>query len=76
MTRTDVERLVGTVLMVLGIGVCAYAGVVGVFAVGAEAFGVDRHSVVFLAVTAICWAVVGLYHFCWGYRIRENFQWP
>ncbi len=76
MTRIDVERLVGTVLMVLGLGVCVYAGVVGVFAVGAEAFGAERSQIMLLAITATLWLLAGVYHISWGHYVREGFRWP
>ena len=76
MTMSDFKSWMGTTLAVYGLGALAFAAVVGVVATGAEALGVDRGTVMFLAVTAICWAVVGLYFVCWGHKFQDNFHLP
>ena len=74
MNSTSIGSWIGTLLMLGGIVVCTLAALVGVAAIGADVFGADRSAVVYLAITAIFWAIAGGYYLLYGNWVRGNFR--
>ena len=64
--------IVGTVLWLGGILIGTLAGLAGLAAAAAEAFGAEIHEVVYVSTTAALWLLVGAYYAWWGNRIQEG----